>query len=904
VALSYKLYLKTGWNACLDTQIRELALQTHRSFIVQAPAGSGKTTLLTKRFLKLLAQVEQVPEECLALTFTHKAADEMRNRILVALEEAQTVAPPQESDRYQTWCLAKAVLERDTQASWELLHNPARLKIQTIDALSASIARQMPVVSQFGATVNVTEDPSALYQKAARNLILSLESDQEVRKPLAHVLKHLDNNLELTERLLTEMLGFREQWLPYVGQVLHKKTFRAQLERGLQAAVQDTLFNLVQQIPKGFEEVLILAKFAAMQLQSLDQEISDCNQSNLSTSAILQCKQLSSAWPGAKLEDLPIWKGIAELLLTEHHTFRKTLTHKQGFKALGQIREKTDKQFHQTMKQKMLEYLAQLESYPAFRNGLKALKTCPPTTYSDVEWSIIESITGLLPTLVAHLMVLFQETGEVDFAEIALSARRAMGASDCPTDLALEWDYKIKHILVDEFQDTSVPQLKLLEQLTAGWAPDDGRTLFLVGDPQQSIYRFRQAEVGLFLQTWHQGLGGIPLIPLTLSANFRSDPKVVSWINKTFSDVFPKENDVIRGAVTFSPSISALHSTPNVEVEVRAVTLDTEAEQLSALIQSARLKDPQGTIAILVRSRRHLKNIIPYLKEAGIAYRGVEIERLDHHPLIRDLMTLTRALLHLGDRIAWLALLRSPWCGLTLQDLWVIANEEPRLPIWFALKKFEKTMKLRENGTFSHLALERLPRFIAIMEKALYERDRYPIAHWVRAVWKAFSEFGNALEDHYAPIADQFFSRLEAQKYSTTEEDFALFKKKIAILYATAEVMDPQAVQVMTIHKAKGLEFDTVIVAGLDRRQKSRSNPLLLWESPASYQQSPYLILAAIPALDQTVNQKTVCSIYNYLKAEGQQRDHFEEMRLLYVASTRAKKRLYWLSHKAPVQNP
>ena len=115
---------------------------------------------------------------------------------------------------------------------------------------------------------------------------------------------------------------------------------------------------------------------------------------------------------------------------------------------------------------------------------------------------MLGAILELLPLAAAHLKVVFAEHGETDFTEVAQAAVRALGTPEEPTDLLLALDTRIKHILVDEFQDTSYSQFELIERLTSGWQPDDGRTLFLVGDPMQSIYRFREAKVALFLQAW------------------------------------------------------------------------------------------------------------------------------------------------------------------------------------------------------------------------------------------------------------------------------------------------------------------------------------------------------------------------------------------------------------------
>jgi ATP-dependent helicase/nuclease subunit A len=877
-------------NYLSDFHVREAALDTEQSFIVQAPAGSGKTTLLTKRFLNLLARVEQVPEECLGITFTRKAAAEMKDRILAALQKAKEQGPPsKDSEEYQTWRLAKKVLERDQAAGWELIHNPGRLKIQTVDALCAGITRQMPVISQFGAPPDIVNDPLPLYQTAARNLIQTLESTSEYSVALYTLLEHLDNNLELAERLLAEMLGVREQWMPFIGRGAEQDHWRHLLEQGLETAIEDTLFLAVQQIPSGFEALLNLAQFAAEQLQS--NPLIQAGDKLTNESGIIHCQALAGKWPGRKLDDLPLWQGIAELLLTEKNTFRKTVTQKQGFIAAGQIKQKADKLYFQQMKQQMTDLLEQVEPYEAFRLSLQLIRECPPAVYSDIEWPIIEAMMTVLPVLVAHLIVVFQEKGQVDFSEVSLAASRALGDAECPTDLALGLDYKIKHILVDEFQDTSIPQLKLLEQLTVGWQPNDGRTLFLVGDPQQSIYRFRQAEVGLFLQAKHRGLGAIHLTSLSLSVNFRSDPEIVEWINTRFSEIFPKQEDVVSGAIAFSPSISALESVENVEVAIQNVTVDTEAQHIVDLIRSVKGADPEGSIALLVRSRNHLKHLIPYLKQQNIAYQGIDIERLDQHPLLQDLMTLTRALLHLGDRVSWLALLRTPWCEMSLHDLWIIANNEPRLPLWSTLKKIiqedKEWLPLTQGG------LDHVTRFIPILEEALAQRDRFIFSRWIKSVWIALSELNDIyIDEESLRVADRFFSILEEQKYST-DIDLAHFEKQMSILYAKQSTLDPKALQIMTIHKAKGLEFDTVVIAGLGRRQKAQSNKLLLWESRASYTKKPYLILAPIQSL-----AKKEEPIYTYLKNESRRREQFEEMRLLYVASTRAKKRLYWVTHE------
>ena len=130
------------------------------------------------------------------------------------------------------------------------------------------------------------------------------------------------------------------------------------------------------------------------------------------------------------------------------------------------------------------------------REQLHAIRSLPEPTYTDEQWDALDAIVKLAPQAVAELQVVFAAHGQADFIEIAQGAVRALGDESDPTDLLLSLDYRIRHILVDEFQDTSHSQYELLVRLTSGWEPGDGRTLFVVGDPMQSIYRFREAEVG------------------------------------------------------------------------------------------------------------------------------------------------------------------------------------------------------------------------------------------------------------------------------------------------------------------------------------------------------------------------------------------------------------------------
>src|ERR671914_1413209 len=168
-----------------DASARRHTLDPGASFIVQAPAGSGKTELLIQRYLTLLARVEQ-PEEIIAITFTRKAAAEMRARVLAALAQVRNGSRPPQAHTQLSWELAQAVLAQAQERQWRLEAHPARLRIQTIDALCASLTRQMPVLSRFGAQPELIEDAGTHYREAAKRTL------HELSPPVVTLLSHLD----------------------------------------------------------------------------------------------------------------------------------------------------------------------------------------------------------------------------------------------------------------------------------------------------------------------------------------------------------------------------------------------------------------------------------------------------------------------------------------------------------------------------------------------------------------------------------------------------------------------------------------------------------------------------------------------------------------------------------------
>lgn len=746
----------------IDAAARARALDPGTSFIVRAPAGSGKTELLIQRYLRLLPTVDAV-ESILAITFTRKAAAEMRGRVLEALRSALGPRPEAEH-KALTWELARA-------ADPDLLRNPARIRIQTIDSLCVAITRQMPWLARFGAIPEITEKAAPLYREAARLTLLGTESTDAI----ASLLLHLDNNFSRAESLIALMLEKRDQWLRHGGAA----KMRGQVENCLQRIVD-----------AGIENLREAASGAGLPIP----------------------------------ESREGWHDLAGELLTKEDKWRKKSPLAQSLAGNEHL----------------------LGCFKQFRN-------LPPAQFSDPQWRAMEAIVTLLPIAVRNLNAVFREHGTVDFIELTLASLRALADAEGPSDLGLALGYRIDHILLDEFQDTSYTQFELLERLTQTWDAGDGRTLFLVGDPMQSIYRFRQAEVGLFLRAWQSGIGNIVLEPLTLSVNFRSGRGIVDWVNSTFRGVFPQQEDPVHGAVAYSESEApdpARTATIDVHAFAGENSREDEAERVVNIAVEA-----QGTAGILVRARSHLPAIVAALKARGIPYQAIEIDELGKRAIIQDLMALTFALLHPADRISQLAVLRAPWSGLTLEQL-------------------------LQPGA-------RHERVSSTLAQAIGERGRCSLRDLVEQTWIQLGGPACITADSDLADAQAYFDLLEGVDEGGDVSDFKVLRDRVGELYAQPDSTAGDHVQIMTIHKAKGLEFDTVILPGLGAQPKKDDSQLILWHEPSASE----LLFAPIT---ETGNEETD-GIYRYLGRVEQQKSDHESIRLLYVAVTRARTNLHLL---------
>jgi ATP-dependent helicase/nuclease subunit A len=884
-----------------DWEARERALDVRQSWIVEAPAGSGKTGLLVQRFLKLLGDESvEMPDQVLAVTFTVKATSEMRERVMAQLEAAARGDALRDSSAFEreTRALAEKVLVRDAGFGWRLLETPQRLRIRTIDSLCAEIARLLPVLSGGGGRLAPVTDAAPMYREAARHTLMQLGgADAILDEALRVVLLHRDGNLLDCERLLMQMLELRSQWGELVP--LGRDLDDAILEDEVLPRLQQTLEQIVC---AGLTEFAAAVPHEFLQrLCSLTSSLAHIEPYGMPESPIAVCSS-EVGLPSNDAADLEHWRALIHMLVTPTKgTWRKTFA-------------KNTMGFETTKPQKaaIKELVEEVEHRDDLLAAIKRVNKLPPTKYPEDQWRVAKALFRVLSRALAELQLVFARSGECDFAELGLLAQTALEREGAVEDLNAALGMRLEHMLVDEVQDTSTSQYRLIELLTQGW-DGQSQTAFLVGDPKQSIYMFRQARVERFMRTMQTGrLGSLPLQRLRLTANFRSQRSLVKRFNDDFSLLFPRmvsaanpedvpyvEAQAVRRAsesgvrsVVWHARLLEAQGDKELAKRERQRMSRLEATEVRAVVERWRARPlPEGRstpwkIAVLVRSRNVLTDIVDELKnemKGTIPFRAVEIEELGERREVLDLFALTRALLHPADRVAWLAVLHAPWCGLGLAELHVLAGADDTT---FVEKTVEELMNTR-GDLLGEEGCERLGRVWTVMQAAREHRTGLTMSQWVERTWRSLG--GDAyLNDAEMTNARRYLELLDEVEEQTGGTDLAQLKRRLDRLYANPDTSD-YVLEIMTIHKAKGLEWDVVMVPSLEKRAPSEQGRLLDWnEVETGDEEGSQIMLAPIKSKGEGSKE-----LNSWLQSIEMARASAERKRMFYVACTRAREELH-----------
>jgi len=888
--------MQTAAQQPADWQQRQQGRDLAHSYIVQAPAGSGKTELLTQRMLALLSKVEN-PEEVVAITFTRKAAAEMSHRLIGRLQAAALsrhsggTEPPLQPHEQVSRDLALAVLDNDASHDWNLLEQPSRLRVRTIDGLSSELARQLPVLSGLGSGHQIAIDADALYRLAAtRTMSVIEELSDPLHADVTRVLDRYDNGYDKLVTLLTGMLANREQWLTHLLSVRQGESFdRKGLEQALKLLVVNQLQDAREATPDELLRSMPPFYRYAIANQAVNKEgllalLEVCGGED-STSE--DCEFLDLP---VDAETLPIWCTFIDSLFTKAGDMRKAAPNKNdGYPAPGGGKDESEKQQRKQVKEDLAAVFETHRGNDELRKFATIIRALPAPHYEDEAWDALQSLMRILLRAALELELVMATSGEVDFGEISNRAIDALGSEDAPSDLALRMDYRIQHLLVDEFQDTSSSQIRLLRQLTSGWTDGDGRSLFLVGDPMQSIYRFRKAEVSLFIKAWEgQLFDHIHLIPLQLTVNFRSTQPVVEWVNNSFPMVMPKQSDPVMGAVSYSQASTKPGAGLNGTVAVHLQALrDDQAEAIEMMSIIGQCGDDE-TIAVLVRSRSHAQALLAELdrkklQDSRYRYQAIDFTPLADTTVIKDLVSLTLALAQPADRLAWLATLRAPYIGLDLNDMDSLVAGDGEAILLDSI--YAASLDESNAALLSDNAVNRLKRAVPILNQALKLRGRVSTRILAESTWIKLG--GPACVDNASELGDaatyfNLLDELENQNLPITNDTL---ERRMGKLFAEPDTLANGNLQVLTIYAAKGLQFDSVLLPGLNRRPAGDDAKLLHWFELAG---QDAIVMSPMRNQSEKDRQKSSGDLITFVNEVEKQRKRLENGRLLYVAATRA----------------
>ena len=841
-----------------DKHAREAALDTTKSFIVQAPAGSGKTELLIQRYLKLLSIVNQ-PEEIIAITFTNKAANEIKQRILDALSNAERKIIPKKKHEILTAQFATRALKRNKQKKWNLLLSNQRIKVMTLDSLCFEIVSMAPLSSNFGLNKSVKENHELMkiYKQSSISALNIFFDSKSYRKDAEIILNHLDANIDKYSDYMAQMLVMREQWSFLIGGGAgNDKMFSARLRKSLESNIQKTISIYIDDLNDSFPEKAFKDLYPIFDYLSQENDL---------FMKILNGHKHNTM---DNYHHVCYWRAIADLLITNSGSWRKRIDASIGIPPS-----------EKNLKNQLTDIIRSLQSNEILNKKLFGLKSIPEPFYNDNQWEVLLSLLRLLPIVIAELKTVFTKNNICDYTEISDSANKSISDEDDPSDLSLIMDYKIKHILLDESQDTSQRQYQFIKNLINGWEQDDGRTLFFVGDPMQSIYRFRNARVSLFLSISKNGIGSLMPHNLVLTNNFRSGGILVENFNKIFSTIFPKKLNIHEGSVNYTKSFPMPDLLNEGSFEIHPLFNEnhaSEAEYVASLVAN-KIDESKGSIALIVRSRLHLMDILKELRSKNIKYSALELDKLTDVPEIIELIAITRALANREDRAAWIAILRSPLVGLNWKEILSISSIDDYKDMWSILEKNNL------NNSLSPKSAESLDRFFRVMRKNIMGDGISSLRDRIERIWYALDGLVLTQDPSQLDNVKLFLNIIEDIEVGGTIEDPASLEVILDQYRVTSPKENNSQVNIMTIHRSKGLEFDHIIIPSLGRAIRPPEKTLINWlENPSKKNE---IIMSPIGA---GKNDKLHNFIQNFIKES----DSHEINRLLYVAFTRASESL------------
>lgn len=813
------------------TPEQALAINTIKSNVsLLAGAGSGKTYVLMKRFVQILrADLSVNPTNIVAITFTRKAADEIKGRVRQAVSE----------------CVEQAQTDLERLRWQEHLQKVESAPISTIHSLCSRILRDNPVETQLDPEFTILED---------------FEAQEFFKETLQQFLrKNIKENAALRRLVQTYGVNSFVNQVTALGDKLSELVREDNLaEPYLKAkeelpALQQKLFAAVREVIEAREALGVKTKGR----QTLTEAAGLLDEMQ---------KQLLAPEPDCSLLDASGVVKVSGKALAAELTNLKNLRQE-------------------------------------LNNVLLNAKGC----------DLVQDWLAVLREFYACLSARKQENNVLFNDDLDLLAIEHLQKNEA---LRQKYQERYKYIMVDEFQDTNERQRQLI-YLLCGNKLDGKNNLFIVGDVKQSIYRFRHADVSVFnkvkediAQNAGQNLG--------MKTNFRSTQSIVESCNTAFCKLMdlPKEEICLEhheGANTGGAKVCLLqvpYKSKDDDLGAKEDKWQKEAEAIAAYLQQELPKvEPQlrpgASKAILLRAMTHCEILRQTLQGYGINCVVVKGKGFYEQQEVLDILNLLAALHNRYASLELAGALRSNYFGLddaTLTQLfWQTENDKP---LWDVLQAVGSGgLQLNLPPEQQALAMHAAERLRSLRQAAV-----------LMALPELFAQLWDELKPEFvlsqqengpSKLANVKKLRRLAQQYCQTKQaSLAEWLQNVKDLRASsskepaATVQADDALQIMTIHNSKGLEFDLVILPQLDKSVKGDTASIKYLPGKEGEQG---LLGIKVPDKEMQLQNS---GVYELAKARDSELEEEESRRLLYVAMTRAQKQLLMVGTVAEEKLP
>ncbi|WP_370626039.1 UvrD-helicase domain-containing protein [Polynucleobacter sp. 71A-WALBACH] len=920
----------------------DIACDPNRSVIVSACAGSGKTWLLVTRMARLLLAGAK-PQEILALTFTRKAAQEMRDRLYRLLEEFSQSSDKQLmhhlTERGLNANEAKLLLPTAKSLYAKILASPQGIVIDTFHGWFGRLLGAAPISTGIQPGFSLREDAKRLQEECLDdwwgNLPEGIQSHYDT------LLKTLGAS-ETQKFLMSHYSLFKQRgaW-----------TFFSQ---GCRARGITPIEKLKTDLPRlNIANPLNLvwdAMNAKADLEFLQRCFSNSSATEIAYVPIIQAAIDLKANGGDVIAIAPLLQSV---FLTQDDSNRTA-----NDKAAGDLKKYLKKEGELDREQEHVTYKQAWAS--AFLEFVAWKK-------EQEAYALNEAWFAMSAAMMDHVNATKESMRVRDFDDLEIGVSQLMADSANAAYLQSRLDAKYKHILVDEFQDTNPLQWQILRAWLEGYGQDESKpTVFIVGDPKQSIYRFRRADPRLFNDAEAFLVKEMQAAPLNQNTTRRNAPQINAAVNQLFSaEQLPESYPFTAQHTLWKAPVGADTETPYskegeayllplVKYEAEELgqragnafeqaivdarqTADVtqryvEGQRISALIQHIIQTRPvvdrengkevwrkarESDFLLLVKRRKYLPQFERALREAGLAFESSRLGGLLNTLEIDDLIALLTVLVTPRHDLPLAQVLRSPIFAFTEKQMQVLAKAmgtNQYRSWWDALQDSPEASLIQAARYLEHWRMlgERLPVH-DLLDRIYQESDlriKYASASQeiaraqVLANLDAFLELALNQDGGRYPSLGRFIEEINTIRRGdddeTPDEGDVEAEADLVEIDEESELSEEEKhkrVRMMTIHGAKGLESPFVIMLDANHTEGKADHRGVLLDWPPESESPSHLSMYTLATL---TNPRSEVRERELLIGKN------ENWNLLYVAMTRAKQGL-WISGvaKAPTtKNP